>query len=154
MTPKQRLEMEFADSIGRTQIAFWKQSHSVFRAEMLRFLRRMQARAGTAFVRREMERRVAEVILVWACAHREPAAVVALELRRLVKLGFSSVEARVTAAAMLGRWVQLGGEDSPVVRPFIADTTSRVKRMRKGRYKRALEESIKLAMVRTGMKPG
>ncbi len=41
-----------------------------------------------------------------------------------------------------------------MVRPFIADTTSRVKRMRKGRYKRALEESIKLAMVRTGMKPG
>ncbi len=84
----------------------------------------------------------------------EPEATFLMEFRRLLRLGFSSIDVRVTAAAMLGRWIQLGKEDSPVVRPFIADTASRVKRMRKGRYRKAQWESIELAMSRTGMKPG
>ncbi len=84
----------------------------------------------------------------------EPEATLLAELKRMTRLGFSSVEKRVHIAAMLGRWIQLGKLDSPVVRPFIAEAASRVQRVRKGRYRRALQESIELAMVRTGMKPG
>jgi hypothetical protein len=154
MTPKQKLEMEFAESIGRTELSFRKQHHTHFRAGMLRFLKKMQAKARTSYVRREMARRVAEVILFRACMHTEPEATLLLEFKRLTRLGFSSAEARVDTVAMLGRWIELGKEDSPVVRPFIADTASRVRRMRKGRYRKALQESIDRAMVRTGMKPG
>lgn|GEM_PF-3456179 len=154
MTPKQRLEMEFAESIGRTEISLFKQPHEVFRAEMLRFLKRMQARAVTAFVRREMARRVAERILFRACMPAEPATTLILEFKRLSRLGFSSLEARVTTAAMLGRWIQLGKEDSPIVRPFIADTARRVQCLKRGRFKRESMKDIEQAMVRTGMKPG
>ncbi|MFP2931008.1 hypothetical protein ACLESO_38595 [Pyxidicoccus sp. 3LG] len=154
MTPKQALEMEFGEAIGFTEISLRKQNHAAFRAEMLRFLRSMQAKATTAFVRREMARRVGERILSRACMLPEPKATLVLELKSMTRLGFSNIDRRVHIAAMLGRWIQLGKEDSPVVRPFIADTASRVKRLRKGRYRKALMESIDLAMVRTGMKPG
>ncbi|MFP2907241.1 hypothetical protein ACLESD_19770 [Pyxidicoccus sp. 3LFB2] len=154
MSPQRRLELEFAEAIGHLEISLRHHGHEQFRAEMLRFLRRMQARANTSFVRREMARRVAERILSRACMLPEPAATLALELKRMTRLGYSSLDRRVHIAAMLGRWIQLGKEDSPVVRPFIADAASRVKRMRKGRNRKAQQESIERAMVRTGMKPG
>jgi hypothetical protein len=154
MTPKRKLEIEFAESICRTEVSFWKQSYPVFRAEMLRFLKRMQAKARTAYVRREMARRVHEVILTKVCMHPQPEVVLLKELRRMNRLGYSNIDDRVHIAAMLGRWIELGKEDSPVVRPFIADTASRVLRMRKGRLRKNLQESVDRAMVRTGMKPG
>lgn len=154
MTPKRKLEIEFAESIGRTEVAFWKQPYTVFRAEMLRVLKQMQAKARTAYVRREMARRVAEVIISKVCMHPQPEAVLLKELKRMNRLGYSNLEERVHIAAMLGRWIELGKEDSPEVRPFIADTASRVRRMRKGRYRKALQESVDRARVRTGMKPG
>lgn len=154
MTYKQKLEMDFGEAIGRTEISLFKQPHAAFRAEMQRFLRRMRAKTTSAFVRREMARRVAERIFYRACMPAQPKATLLMEFKRLTRLGFSSIEPRVHAAAMLGRWIQLGKEDSPIVRPFIADTASRVKRLRKGRYRKALMESIDLAMVRTGMKRG
>jgi hypothetical protein len=154
MTPKRKLEIEFAEAIGRTEIAFWKQPYSVFRTEMLRFLKRMQAKARTAYVRREMARRVSEVILTKVCMHPQPEAVLLQELRRMSRLGYSSIDARVHIAAMLGRWIELGKEDSPVVRPFIADTARRVQRVKRGRFKRELMIDIDMARVRTGMKPG
>jgi hypothetical protein len=146
--------MEFAESIGWTELSFRKHSHADFRAGMLRFLRKMQAKARTAHVRREMARRVHEVILSRACMLPQPEATLLLELKRMNRLGFSSLERRVHIAAMLGRWIQLGKKDSPVVRPFIADTASRVLRMRKGRLRKDLQESVDRAMARTGMKSG
>jgi hypothetical protein len=154
MTPKQKLEIEFGESIGRTQIGYWKQPYAVFRAEMLRFLRRMQAKARTAFVRREMARRVTEVLLSRACMLPEPEATLLLELKRMNRLGFSSIDRRVHIAAMLGRWIELGKKDAPMVRPFIADTARRVQRVKRGRFKRELMIDIDQARVRTGMKPG
>src|SRR5689334_19210975 len=94
MTPQQKLEQEFGESIGRTEISLYNEPYAVFRVEMLRFLRRMLPRATTAFVRREMARRVAERILYRACMPAEPATILVLELKRLTRLGFSSIEAR------------------------------------------------------------
>ncbi len=148
------MEIEFAESIGRTEISLYKQPHAVFRAGMLRFLRRMRAKATTAFVRREMARRVAERILFRACMPAEPEATLVREFKRLSRLGYSSVDARVSTAAMLGRWIQLGKEDSPVVRPFITDTARRVRCLKRGRFKRESMKDIDQAMIRTGMKPG
>jgi len=154
MSPQRELEIEFAESIGRTEIALRQRNHEEFKAEMLRFLRRMQARTQTAFVRREMARRVAETILSRACMLPEPEATLVLELKRMTRLGFSSIDKRVHIAAMLGRWIQLGKQDSPVVRPFIADTARRVQCLKRGRFKRESMKDIEQAMVRTGMKPG
>jgi hypothetical protein len=154
MSPQRQLEMEFAETIGRTEISLRQRNHQDFRAEMLRFLKRMQARASSSYVRREMARRVTETILSRACMLPEPAATLVLELKRMTRLGFSSLDRRVHIAAMLGRWIQLGKEDSPVVRPFIADTARRVRCLKRGRYKRESLKDIEMAMVRTGMKPG
>lgn len=145
--------MEFAESIGRTEISLRWQNHAVFRDEMLRFLKRMQARAHSDYVRREMARRVTEVILSRACMLPQPEPVMLRELKRMTRLGFSDIDKRVHIAAMLGRWVQLGKEDSPVVRPFIADTARRVRCLKRGRFKRECMKDIEQAMVRTGMKP-
>ncbi len=154
VSPKRQLEIEFAETIGRTEISLRRQNHAVFRAEMLRFLRTMQAKARTAYVRREMARRVQEVILSRACMLPQPEETLLLELKRMNRLGYSSSDRRVHIAAMLGRWIELGKEDSPVIRPFIADTARRVQRLKRGRFKRELLIDIDLAMVRTGMKPG
>jgi hypothetical protein len=154
MSPQRKLELEFAEAIFRLEISLRNQGHEPFRAEMLRFLRRMQTRAHSAFVRREMARRVAETILSRACLLPEPEATLITELKRMTRLGFSSIEKRVHIAAMLGRWIQLGKEDSPVVRPFIADTARRVQCLKRGRFKRESMKDIDQAMVRTGMKPG
>ncbi|MCP3144013.1 hypothetical protein [Pyxidicoccus xibeiensis] len=154
MTPKQKLEMEFGEAIGWTEISLRRQNHAVFRAEMLRFLRKMQAKAHTEFVRREMARRVAERILSRACMPPQPEATLTLEFKRMNRLGYSNIDRRVHIAAMLGRWVQLGKEDSPIVRPFIADTARRLRCVKRGRFKRECMKDIEQAMVRTGMKPG
>ena len=154
VSPTRQLEIEFAESIGRTEVAFWKQPYTVFRIEMLRFLKRMQAQARTTYVRREMARRVHEVILTRACMKPQPEATLLQELKRMNRLGYSGIDRRVHIAAMLGRWIELGKEDSPVVRPFIADTARRLQRVKRGRFKRELMIDIDMAMVRTGMKPG
>lgn len=153
MTPTQKLEVEFSDSFGHTLITFWKRDYTVFRTEMLRFLRRMQARARTKFVRREMARRVAEMLVDRACVPPEPKATLLREFKRMQRLGFSSIDRRVHIAAMLGRWVELGKEDSPVVRPFISDTARRVRCLKRGRFKRECLKDLEQAMLRTGMKP-
>lgn len=154
VSPTKQLEMEFAESIGWTELSFRKHNHEDFRAGMLSFLKRMQAKARTTYVRREMARRVHEVILSRACMKPQPEATLLLELKRMNRLGYSSIDARVHIAAMLGRWIELGKEDSPAVRPFITDTARRVQRVKRGRFKRELMIDIDMAMVRTGMKPG
>lgn len=153
MSPQRKLEMEFAESIGHTEISLRHRSHEEFRAAMLRFLKQMQARASSAYVRRQMDRRVTEVILSRACMLPEPEPILLRELKRMTRLGFSSIDRRVHIAAMLGRWVQLGKEDSPVVRPFISDTARRVRCLKRGRFKRESMKDIEQAMARTGMKP-
>jgi hypothetical protein len=92
MTPNQQLDIEFGESMGRLEISLRHQSHEVFRAEMLRFLRRLQPKATTAVIRREMARRVAERILFRACMPAEPKATLNLHFRRLLRLGFSSLK--------------------------------------------------------------
>ncbi|WP_164010005.1 hypothetical protein [Pyxidicoccus trucidator] len=154
MTPKQLLEREFSDALDRTLLTVLKKDYPLFRTAMLSLLREMQAKARTAFVRREMARRVAELLLGRACMPAEPKATLLLEFKRMTRLGFSSIDRRVHIAAMLGRWVELGEEDSPIVRPFIADTARRIRCLKRGRFKHELMKDIEQAMVRTGMKPG
>lgn len=153
MSPQRKLELEFAESIGHTELSLRRRNHEEFRAEMLRFLKRMQARTTSAHARREMDRRVTEVILSRLCMLPEPEPILLREFKRMTRLGFSSIDRRVHIAAMLGRWVQLGKGDSPIVRPFIADTARRVQCLKRGRYKRECMKDIEQAMVRTGMKP-
>lgn len=153
MSPQQRLEKEFAEAIGHTELSLRRKNHEEFRTEMLRFLKRMQARTASAYALREMDRRVTEVILSRACMLPEPEPVLLREFTRMRRLGFSSIDRRVHIAAMLGRWVELGTEDSPIVRPFIADTARRVRCLKRGRFKRECLKDLEQAMLRTGMKP-
>lgn len=152
---------EMARSLGELVVSTSMDSFEELEPKFKTLERRLLARSSSAFERREIRRRIAEALLTQSFANDCAWAVFKRALRRIQRLGYSSVDRRYHVAAIYALWCERHPEhDRREARFLLDEAEERIRRLPRRNVSR--EEMLKgLAEVRAqtgfhcqGSRPG
>jgi hypothetical protein len=113
--------IEGAQAISRLYVSLINAPFERYEREFLELQRTMLVTsAKTDWERQETRRRIAEEILLGAWGTDSPWEDFGRALRRIRRLGYSSVERRVHVAILFARWAQRHPEHLPEARRMLA----------------------------------
>jgi hypothetical protein len=105
-----------AEAMSRLYVSLLDAPYAQYERELLALQRRFLTSCKSEWERRESRRRIAEELLMGAYLRDVPWEDFKRALRRIQRLGYTSVERRVHVAVLFARWAQLHPEHLPAAR--------------------------------------
>jgi len=121
-TDFQKRWMEGADELARLYVSLRHATYEQYEQEFLALQRKMLARDKTDWERQETRRRIAEELLLGAYGRNASWPEFGRALRRIHRLGYSSLERRMHVAVLFARWAQSNPSHLPAAQRLVALT--------------------------------